>query len=261
MSKHIEYRKVSNISVNNNIFKIDEVIGNGKNITIEAQLIDNKKFVIDDTIINLLTFKDNTGIINALLITDKVDYIRFKVNNYYRVRGNLIILDKEKIIDFSELISKINIVNYFVKDMKLLCIRSVQHIEDKPLITSIILSLYHNNYNDLVELDIPIYAVDGLEINKISTSILYLKNGNYDEIINCGCLWLRLLVDRLNKKTTKILLGNICIFTIALFMDNGEKKYYNLPYYSNDGENNNLQRINKKNDEIVIVLDEDLKNV
>ena len=258
MSKHIEYRKVDDLN-NNHIYKINELIGNGKNVSIEAKLIDNRKFVIDNTIINLLSFEDNTGVINALLITDKVDYVRFKVNSHYRVRGNIVILDKDKIIDFSELISKINIVNYFVKDMKLLCVRSVQHIQDKTLITSIKLSLYHNNKNDLVELNIPISAIEVLEINKISNSILYLKDGNYDEIINCGCLWLRLLIDKMDKKTTKILLGDICIFTIALFMDNGEKKYYNLPYYSDDGENNNLQRINKEDNKIIINISEELK--
>ncbi len=109
------------------------------------------------------------------------------------------------------------------------------------------------------ELNIPISAIEVLEINKISNSILYLKNENYDEIINCGCLWLRLLVDKLDKKTAKILLEDICIFTIALFMDNDEMKYYNLPYYSDAGENNNLQRINKEDNKTIININEKLK--
>ncbi len=137
LSEHIGYRKVDDLN-NNHIHKINELIGNGKNVSIEAKLIDNRKFVIDDTIVNHLSFEDNTGVINALLITDKVDYVRFKVNSHYRVRGSIVILDKDKKIDFSELISRINIVNYFVKDMKLLCVRSAQHIQDKTLIISIL---------------------------------------------------------------------------------------------------------------------------
>lgn len=258
MSKHFEYRKMDNL-INHNIYKINELIGNVKNVSIEAKLLDNKKFVIDDTIINLLSFEDSTGIINALLITDKIDCVIFKLNSYYRVRGNIVILDKDKIIDFSELISKINVVNYFVKDMKLLCVRSVQHIEVKPLITSIQLSLYHNNKNDLIELEIPISAIDLLEINKISTSIMYLKNGKYDEIVVCDCLWLRLLNSKLKKDTSKLLLEDISIFSIILLFNNGDKKYYNLPYYSNNGLKNNLQRIDKKENNIIIMLDEDLK--
>lgn len=260
LSKHIEYKKVSN-TVINNVYKINELIGNSSNITIEAKLIDSKRFVIDDAVITIFTFEDNTGIINALLICGKEDYIRYKNNNYYKVKGNVVVLDKEKLEDLEQLINKININNYLVRDMKLLCIRSIQHIENKLHINSIELSLYHNNKNDLINIKIPIEAVEVLEVNKITKSLLYLKNGNYDEIICCGCFLLRLLVNKLDKKITKTLLENICIFSIGLYFDNGNKEYYNLPYYSNDGNKNSLQRVNKYKNKIIIHMDEDYKYV
>ena len=75
MSKLL-YKKTRDII--NNIYKISELVGNSKNVSIEAKLIDNKRFVIDDTVVNILSFEDSTGVINALLISDKEDYIRLK---------------------------------------------------------------------------------------------------------------------------------------------------------------------------------------
>lgn len=242
---------------NTNISKINNLIGSGKNVSIEAKLIDNKRFDIDDIVINLLTFDDNTGVINTLIITSKSDYTKFKGNNYYRVSGNIKVYKKDTINDFSELLSKLNINNFIKNNIKLLCVRSIQRIDNKVLIDSVRLSLYHNNCNDLIKLDLPISSIDIMEINKINKSILYLKNGNYDETISCNELDMRIDINKINKKYVSILLSDICIFSIGLIFNNGESKYYNLPYYSSNGLINNLQRINKINNKISISIDEE----
>lgn len=236
------------------ITNISSIIGKKKNVVIEATLIDYKVFEHHDVKATILKLKDSSGELTGLFVDE---YNDLSENSIYKIKGNVVLIDNIDIEDFNKIIN--DDLKKYVNDDKLFCITSIEKITNKPLITSIQLSLYHNNKNDLVKLNILINAVEVLEINKISNSILYLKDGNYDEIVNCGCLWLRLLVDKLDKKTAKILLGDICIFTIALFMDNGETKYYNLPYYSDDGENNNLQRINKEDNKIIININEELK--
>ena len=254
MNKDIKIKKTSNGVVRGIPINIGDIAGKNKNITIEATLIDYKIFKHHDVKVAILKLKDSTGELIGLFVDEFSDLFK---NSIYKIKGNVVLVDNIDIEDFNKIIDD-DIKKYTI-DNKLFCITSIELVKTKPLITSIQLSLYHNNKNDLVELNIPISAIEVLEINKISTSILYLKNGNYDEIVNCGCLWLRLLVDKLDKKITKILLGDICIFTIALFMDNGEMKYYNLPYYSDDGENNNLQQINREDNKIIIHMDEELK--
>ena len=246
-------KKVSD-NVSKDIVNINDIVGRKKNVIIEATLIDYKVFEHHDVKATILKLKDSSGELTGLFVDEYNDLSK---NSIYKIKGNVVLIDNIDIEDFNKIIDD-DIKKYTV-DNKLFCITSIELVKTKPLITSIQLSLYHNNKNDLVELNIPTNAIEVLEINKISNSILYLKDGNYDEITNCGCLWLRLLVDKLDKKTAKILLGDICIFTIALFMDNGEMKYYNLPYYSDDGENNNLQRINKEDNKIIININEELK--
>ena len=54
--------------------------------------------------------------------------------------------------------------------------------------------IYWPNYKrGNTKLDIPIYEINGLEINKISTSITYLNNGKYEEVVGCSLLWLELI--------------------------------------------------------------------
>lgn len=55
-----------------------------------------------------------------------------------------------------------------------------------------------------------------------------------------------------------MLLDDICLLSITLLFDNEDKKYYNLPYHSNDGEKNDLQIIDKKNNKIIIHVDENM---
>lgn len=260
MIKTIEYKKNNDVDITN-ISYINELVDSGKNICIEAKLINNRRFNMDDIIINLLTFKDNTGIINALIITNKVDYTHYKINQHYIVRGNIKIINKEIMVDFNKLISKLNISSYFIEDTKLLCVRSIQQVNNKLYIDYIELSLYHNNINDLKYIKIPASAIKTLEVDKISKSLIYLKDGSLDEVNECDRLDIKLLNNKLSGNVRYILLEDICIFSIGIYFNNGSKEYYNLPYYSNDGKRNNLLQVNKDKNTIYISVDEEYKYV
>ena len=253
MSKNIILKEVKNNVIDSNITNINDLADNKKNITIEATLIDYKIFKSDKTNITILYLKNNDNVITGLFIGE----YNLSKNNVYKLSGNITLIKNVDLTEFNQLIN--DDINKYIKNNKLLCIKSIQQVESKPLITSIELSAFHNNENDLTQINIPTIAIDNLEIYKISTSMIYLKDGRYEECDECGNLEIKLAVNKLEKNTIKLLLEDICIFSINLFFDNGDKKYYNLPYYSNDGKSNILQRINKIDNKIVIIIDEELK--
>ena len=260
MIKTVEYKRNNDVDITN-VNYINELVGSGNNVCIEAKLIDNKRFAMDDIVINILTFKDKTGIINALIITNKTDYYKYEINKYYKVKGNIKIINKNMMIDFDRLISKLNINSYFIKVTKLLCVRSIQQVNNKPYINYIELSLYHNNKDDLKCIKIPTSAIKTLEIDKISKSLIYLKDGSLDEVNECDRLDIKLLKKELNNEISHILLEDICIFSIGIYFNDGSKEYYNLPYYSKDGKRNSLLQVNNNKNIIYISVDEEYKYV
>lgn len=131
-------------------------------------------------------------------------------------------------------------------------------MKKKSIIKSVELSLYHNYDEDLTKLDIPISNIEILEIDKITSKIIYLKDGHYDNIDKCGCLELKIRTDNLDENTIKILSEDICLFTVSIEFDDCIK-HYNLPYDSDDGELNNYQYIKYKDNTIYILVDEDSK--
>lgn len=251
MSKDIKLKEVKNNIVNNNTSNINDIVGRNKNIIIEATLTDYKIFKLNNTTTTILNLKDGTGDITGLFVGE---YNNLSNNNIYKIRGNVVLIEDINLDEFNQLIN--DDIKKYIIDNKLFCITSIQPINNNQLIKLIELSLYHNNCDDLIHLQIPISAIEILEINKISSSIIYLKNGKYDEISICDNLEIRLSIDKLENEIIKTLLENICIFTIGLLFDNGDKKYYNLPYYSCDGSRNELQHINKKDNKIIVYIDE-----
>lgn len=254
VSKDIKLKEVKNSVINNNITNINDIVGKNKNITIEATLIAYKIFKLNNTTTTILNLRDGTGDITGLFVGE---YDNPSNNNIYKIRGNVVLIEDINLDEFNQLIN--DDIKKYIIDNKLFCVTSIQPINNNQLINLIELSLYHNNCDDLIHLQIPISAIEILEINKISSSIIYLKNGKYDEINVCDNLEIRLSVDKLENEIIKTLLENICIFTIGLFFANGDKRYYNLPYHSCDGSKNELQRINKKDSKIFILVDEELK--
>ena len=252
MGKNIILKEVKNNVIDGNITNINDLADNKKNITIEATLIDYKIFKSGKTNITILYLKNNDNVITGLFIGE----YNLSKNNVYKLSGNITLIKDVDLTEFNQLIND-DINKYIIN--KLLCIKYIEQVESKPLITSIELSAFHNNKNDLTQINIPTTAIENLEINKISTSMIYLKDGRYEECDECGDLEIKLIIDKLEKNIIKLLSEDIYIFSINIFFNNGDKKYYNLPYYSNDGKNNILQRINKKDNKIIIIVDEELK--
>ena len=59
----------------------------------------------------------------------------------------------------------------------------------------------------------------------------------------------------MNKKDVDILLDNITIYSVGLFFDNEELKFYNMPFCSDDGIYNKFQEIYSNKEEIEIIFD------
>lgn len=252
MSKDIKLKEVKNSVINNNVININDIAGKNKNITIEATLIDYKKFRLNNTTTTILKLEDNTGTLTGMFVGEYNDLVK---NHNYKLRGNVVLIDNIELSDFNKFIND-DIRKYTIGD-KLLCITLIEKVKNKPLINSIKLSLFHNGITELVDIEIPIKAIEVLEINKISTSISYLKDGYYDEITECGSLSIRLSINKLKEGIVKTLMDDIDIYIICLYMNDGEEKNYALPCKYIDDSNNKLQHIKQENDKIFISFREE----
>ena len=254
VNKNIEIKKVSNGIIRDIPINIGDIAGKNKNITIEATLKDYKVFKLNNTTTTILNLKDNTGSITGLLVGECSILSK---NEKYKFRGNVVVIENTNLEEFNQLIED-DIKKYIIGN-KLFCIKLIQPVNSNPLLSFIELSLHHNNCDDLVELRIPITSVEKIGIDGITKSLVYLKSGKYVEYTKCSSLELSLTSNELDEKIIKTLSEDINIFSICLFFDNKDKKIYNLPYYSCDGLKNELQRIDKKNNKIIMFIDEELK--
>lgn len=211
--------------------KVSDYMNKKENMCLEATIVDYRVIKHHDITATILKLKDKDDIITGLFVDEYNNLIK---NNDYKIRGNIIPIKNIDIDDFNKIID--DDIKKYINDDKLFCITAIEPVKSNPLITSVELSLWHDDVNDLIKLKIPISAIEVLEIHKISTSIEYLKEGRYDNLTTCGSLVIRLSIDELGEKTVKVLLDDICLLSITLLFDNEDKKYYNLPYHSNDGE-------------------------
>lgn len=254
VSKDIKLKEVKNGIIRDIPNNIGDIVGKNKNITIEATLIDYKVFKLEDVTTTILNLEDNTGSIIGLLVGE---YSILSKNEKYKFKGNVVVIENTNLEEFNQLIED-DIKKYIIGN-KLFCIKLIQPVNSNPLLSFIELSLHHNNCDDLVELRIPITSVEKIGIDKISKSLVYSKSGKYVEYTKCSSLELNLIINKLEEKIIKTISEDINIFSIGLFFDNKDKKIYNLPYYSCDGLKNELQRIDKDENKLIIYIDEDLK--
>ena len=225
-----------------------------KNVIVEATLVDYKVFKYHDITATILKLKNEDDLITGLFVDEYSVLIK---NNKYKIRGNIIPIKNIDIENFNQLMN--DDIKKYIDDDKLFCITAIEKIDEQPLLTSIEFSLLHNDKDDLIDLKIPMSAVEVLEIGNISKSISYLSNGRYHKTHTCSDLVMRLIVDELDKDTSKLLLEDICLFYISLSFEDGEEKYYNLPFYSKDDERNYLQKIEKKDNKIIIHISNEFK--
>lgn len=254
VSKDIKLKEVKNGIIRDIPNNIGDIVGKNKNITIEATLIDYKLFKLEDVTTTILNLEDNTGSIIGLLVGECSILSK---NEKYKFKGNVVVIENTNLEEFNQLIE--DDIKKYITNNKLFCVKLIQPVNSNPLLSFIELSLYHNNCDDLFELRIPITSVEKIGIDKISKSLVYSKSGKYVEYTKCSSLELNLIINKLEEKIIKTISEDITIFSIGLFFDNKDKKIYNLPYYSCDGLKNELQRIDKDEDKLIIYIDEDLK--
>lgn len=225
-----------------------------KNVVIETTLEDYKVIKHHDITVTILKFKNEEKVITGLFVDEYKDLTK---NKKYKVRGNIVSVKDIDIIDFNNIIN--GDIKKYIDNDNLLCITAIEKINEYPLLTSIEFSIFHNITGNLIDLKVPVSAVEVLEIDNISETISYSGHGKCDRIPTCGNLALRLKIDELDKDTTKTLLEDICLFYISLFFEDGKEEYYNLPFNSKDDEKNDLQIIDKLDNKIIIRVSNDFK--
>ena len=233
-----------------------------KNKTYIMSLKQYRVFGIDDAIVYILEFENESKNkhLTGLLIEDfnsKESVVKnISINTKYNISGNLINLDNDNFKELDVIIDEKKTLREYINTSEVFQVLSIKEEKENPRIKSVSLSMYYNDHsNDRVEISIPIEAIDNLRVGHISNDIEYLKDGKYVDFTNCDDFDLKIDKDKIRKKDIDILLDNITIFSVGLFLDNGEANYYNMPFCSDDGIHNKFQEILSNKERIEIVFD------
>ena len=212
MGKDIKLKTVVPIVNDGYISKIDNVVENIDDITLEVKVSKYKVFELKDIIFTILHLDDNTGSICALLVGNRNDeglkkiISNIGINANYRVRGSILFFDEGVYEDLNDMLgNKINIKDYFVGN-KLLSIVGIQNL--------------NNNYRDYEKIElfgVDINTLYDFDLNDaynfINDNTDYLKNISFEEVkeIKFSCY-----------KDIVILLKN------GVLIVNGEEKLDNI---------------------------------
>lgn len=181
MSKDIKLKSVNNVVNDSYISKINNIVENVRDITLEVEVKKYKIFELKDIILTILHFEDETGIICALLVGNRNDEDLKKiinnigVKNYYRVRGSISSLNENMYEDLNDMLSDdINIKDYLIGN-KLLSITGIQNI-----------SKYYRDYERIELFGVDITSIYDYELADayefINKNTDYLKNVSVDEL-------------------------------------------------------------------------------
>lgn len=220
-------------------------------------------FGLEDTAVSILEFeneKKSKNLVGLLLgnpATDELNIINnLSTNNKYTIRGNIINLDDDNFKELDVLIDDNRTLREYINTNEIFQILSIKKVEENPKIKSVSLAMYYNEHsNDRTEINIPIENISFLRVWGISSDIEYLKNGEYADFNSCNDFKIKINKNKMNKNETNILLDNITICSVGLFFDNGEFKFYNMPFCSDDGIYNKFQKIYSNKEEIEIIFD------
>ncbi len=260
MSKNIKLKKTETIVEKKYISKIGDIADSIKNITIEAVLNNFKKFELKDSIVVILDLEDDTGKINALLIFERdeesVEIVKNIIkNNYYRINGSITQINEEMLSEFDDLVGNSESIKNYITSNKILAVRGIEKISSSLKIDKIRLS-YSMADKKLLDLDISFGGIKHFEINNITSTISHSTKGELLEFIDCGRLELIIYKNKLKESEINILLNSVIrLFSVGVFLENGKKDFYNLPYYSNEGSKNDLQFIYDDEDVVRIIVD------
>lgn len=234
-----------------------------KNKIYEMILKKYRVFGLEDTVVSILEFeneKKSKNLVGLLIGDPETDELyvinNLSTNNKYNIRGNIINLDDDNFKELDVLIDDNRTLREYINTNEIFQILSITKVEENPKIKSVSLSMYYNEHsNDRIDINIPIENINLLRVWHISSDIEYLKNGEYAEFVSCDDFEVKINRNKMNKKYTNILLDNITIYSVGLFFDNGEFKFYNMPFCSDDGIYNKFQKIYSNKEEIEIIFD------
>lgn len=227
MSKDIKLKSVNSIVSDDYISKINNIVENIRDITLEVKVSKYKIFELKNVILTILYLEDKTGSICALLVGSRDDE-SFKniinhigINSSYRVRGSISSLNEEMYEDLNDILGNyINIKDYLIGD-KLLTITGIQNI-----------SGYYRDYEKIEIFGVDITTVYDFELEAaydfINKNTNYLKNISIDDVkeISFSCykdivILLKngkLLIngeEKLNNIKTLGFSGGSCIFSFS----------------------------------------------
>ncbi len=92
--KNIKYKKIDTTPITSPLSKINNVIGNVKNVVFEVFFDDIKIYELDDVIFSILSARDGTGNISVLLVGNRDEenqnFIKsITLKDKYLIKGNL----------------------------------------------------------------------------------------------------------------------------------------------------------------------------
>ena len=181
MSKDIILKKVDDIVNDGYISKINDIVENIRDITLEGKVEKYKIFELKNVILTILHLEDENGKICALLAGSRNDedfkkiMARIGINCFYRVRGSVSSLNREMYEDLDNMLGNdMNIKDYLIGN-KLLIITGIQNI-----------SKYYREYERTELFGVDITTVYDFELEAaydfINKNTNYLKNISIDDM-------------------------------------------------------------------------------
>ena len=177
MSKDIRLKKVDNIVNDDYISKINDIVENVRDITLEVKVDKYKIFELKNIILTILHLEDKTGKICALLAGSRDDEDLKKIinhigiNNYYRLRGSISTLNEDM---YEDLDDNIDMKDYLIGN-KLLSINGIQNINNT-----------YSEYEKIKLFNVDINTVYGLNLEDayefVNNNTDYLKDISIDEV-------------------------------------------------------------------------------
>lgn len=92
--KNIKYKKIDTTPITSPLSKINNVIGNVKNVAFEVFFDDIKIYELDDVIFSILSARDGTGNISVLIVGNRDEETQniiksITLKDKYLIKGNL----------------------------------------------------------------------------------------------------------------------------------------------------------------------------
>ena len=93
MESKVKYKKIDTTPITSTLSKINNVIGNVKNVSFEVFFDDIKIYEVDNVIFSILSARDGTGNISVLIVGNRDEETQkliksITIKDKYRIKGN-----------------------------------------------------------------------------------------------------------------------------------------------------------------------------